>query len=136
MSSKSSRHTVTILLYIPMPLKMLMKLPKLISIYTAELTAILNAINFVVENSIKNPVIITDFLSSVIALSNLYPCHPSLLLIKSALSQLQTMNINVNFVWIPSHIGIAGNEEVDSLAKLAISSPEAVEIRSIPHLDI
>uniref|UniRef100_A0A6P7F9A6 Uncharacterized protein LOC114327050 n=1 Tax=Diabrotica virgifera virgifera TaxID=50390 RepID=A0A6P7F9A6_DIAVI len=46
------------------------------------------------------------------------------------------MNINVNFVWIPSHIGIAGNQEVDSLAKLAVLSTEAVEIRSIPHLDV
>uniref|UniRef100_A0A6P7GBF1 Uncharacterized protein LOC114340154 n=1 Tax=Diabrotica virgifera virgifera TaxID=50390 RepID=A0A6P7GBF1_DIAVI len=69
----------------------------------------------------KNLVIITDSLSSVTALNDLYPLHPSLLLIKSALHQLQTIiNINVNFVWIPSHIGIAGNEEVDSLAKLAV----------------
>ena len=34
---------------------------------------------------------------------------------------IRKYNRNINFIWLPSHIGIKGNELADRLANLAIS---------------
>jgi len=34
---------------------------------------------------------------------------------------IRIYNININFIWLPSHIGLKGNELADRLANLAIS---------------
>ena len=47
------------------------------------------------------------------------------------LHTLKQKNKSVTFCWIPSHIGIEGNEKVDSYAKDAISFPTSVKILPI-----
>ena len=38
-------------------------------------------------------------------------------------------NTSVKFMWIPSHVGIDGNEQVDAIAKLAAQlQPEYIQI--------
>ncbi|CAK9798658.1 hypothetical protein ANTPLA_LOCUS1718 [Anthophora plagiata] len=44
-------------------------------------------------------------------------------------------NIIIKFCWIPSHIGIQGNEDVDRLAKLTIETP-INEILTVPYTDL
>lgn len=39
-------------------------------------------------------------------------------------------------MWALSHTGVLGNEEVDLLAKQAISSPESTEVEILPLSDI
>jgi len=39
-------------------------------------------------------------------------------------------------MWVLSHTGITGNEEVDLLANQAILSTDSIEIKSLPYKDI
>jgi len=39
------------------------------------------------------------------------------------MNELQEKQINVKFIWIPSHCGITGNEQADKLAKAAANKP-------------
>lgn len=43
-------------------------------------------------------------------------CHPDIFHIKHLLFKLRVKNFSIQFLWIPSHMGIVGNEYVDSLA--------------------
>jgi len=38
--------------------------------------------------------------------------------IKYIINRLPDKGLNVRFVWVPAHVGVKGNEEVDMLALL------------------
>ena len=84
-----------------------------------ELVAILHALNFSFENG-EGPVTIhTDSKSSVQALQKVkYKENKTLISsVKWRLYQHKLNNRTVTINWIPSHIGIEGNEKADELAK-------------------
>jgi len=90
-----------------------------ITIFAAELTAIklalLWATNYTLDKDIS---IFSDSLSSLQAIaSGKSSCRPNLLLEVKAL--VSKYSKNVTFVWLPSHIGIKGNELADKLANLS-----------------
>ena len=93
-----------------------------LSIFTTEFIAIEHAINWITENNIPDSIIFTDSLSSVQALlvgkSRIRPdkINQILTLLDSAKSKGNVIQI----VWIPSHVGIAGNEMADFTAKNAM----------------
>ncbi|XP_057659284.1 uncharacterized protein LOC130895758 [Diorhabda carinulata] len=95
------------------------------SIFTAELYAIFHALK--VTTSFPNPktLILTDSLSSIQSLKHLYPKHPILQSIKSLLHNIQNDKKSVDFIWIPAHIGIRGNEKADLCARNAIVNVNA-----------
>ena len=94
-------------------------LPKESSIFSAELYAIEMVINVIkTDPSNENPfVIFSDSSSSLRALSN--PCyeHP---LTRRILHQIEDIRCNENKIikmcWVPSHVGIRGNEAADKAA--------------------
>ena len=47
--------------------------------------------------------------------------------IRNTLHKLKQRNVDVNLCWIPSHIGIEGNEKADRLAKEAVNLPRLTE---------
>ena len=55
--------------------------------------------------------------------------------ILDTLQELHNRDFIVKFCWIPSHVGITGNERADSQAKAALNEPEPVD-RLVPCTDL
>ena len=97
----------------------LKRLPNKASIYSAETTAIDLAINIIANHKASKFIIYTDSKSVLLALQNRDTSSP---LITKLLNKLNTLskNNNIIYTWIPSHIGIQGNEKADKAAKKAL----------------
>ncbi|XP_024873094.1 uncharacterized protein LOC112455426 [Temnothorax curvispinosus] len=50
-------------------------------------------------------------------------------------TNMREKNWNVNLVWIPSHVGIKGNELADRIAKAACNGPRG-DFKEIPHREL
>lgn len=103
----------TYLLYQQSPFFIFFLLSRMICYHWRALTLILNY-------NPNNYLITTDFMSCLQALKSNpfnYHLYPPILHIKLLICTLKQLSYNINFLWIPSHIGIRGNEVVDNLAK-------------------
>ena len=98
-------------------------LPANASVFTAELVAILKALCFIEVSGDAPFIIFTDSLSSLLALMSFYPRHPTVQDILARLTFLHRAGKDVQFCWIPSHVGISGNELADAAARRATSVP-------------
>ncbi|HMG39082.1 MAG TPA: reverse transcriptase domain-containing protein [Nitrososphaeraceae archaeon] len=90
------------------------------SIYTAELTAIVETILWILNCECYNNcefAIFSDSLSVLTSIEQGYSqSRPALL--NDLLSHMSKLNNNqVRFIWIPSHIDLTGNDRADTLAK-------------------
>uniref|UniRef100_A0A8D8YDS6 RNase H type-1 domain-containing protein n=1 Tax=Cacopsylla melanoneura TaxID=428564 RepID=A0A8D8YDS6_9HEMI len=109
------------------------KLNPILSICNAELTAILYAIQFMVSSSTSsvssNFTICSDSLSALQSLQNVHSLSPLAAAIRKLMSEHQNA-FSLNFMWVPSHVGIPGNEAADRLAKaaLSVSTPSLNEV--------
>jgi len=94
-----------------------------ITIFTAELFAINSALVWVTSHCESDVTIFNDSYSSLQAIaSGKSFCRPNLLLEVNSL--ITKYSKAVTFVWLPSHIGIKGNELADSLANTATAKPD------------
>lgn len=89
------------------------------SIYTAELYAIWQAMLYSNMNKRRTFVICSDSLSAISAIENTFSKDPMIQQILCLYLHLYNMGKQIIFVWIPSHIGISGNEAADSAARNA-----------------
>ncbi|KAL4143540.1 hypothetical protein QTP88_005859 [Uroleucon formosanum] len=95
-------------------------LPPSSSSFTAECCAILEALLFISNLAPNNYLIASDSMSCLQSLiSNPFnsKLSPIVFQIKSYLYYLNQSNRLIQLIWIPSHIGIYGNEIADGLAK-------------------
>lgn len=104
-----------------------------VSIFTAEATAISNAVAFAAKCRKKKILILSDSLSVLTSLKNLYCTDPRITKILDSVYKLAQGGKHSVFMWLPSHTGIGPNERVDRLAKKALSIERRVG--KIPHLD-
>lgn len=81
------------------------------SVYTAKLYSIYQALFFSEILNSSTILIITDSLSSLQALSNTFSKDPLVQRVLSRLVLLTELNKDIIFIWVPSHIGIVGNEK-------------------------
>ena len=109
-------------------------LPSASSIYTAELRAIVLAFKLITKSHKEHFVICTDSLSCLMAIGHLKQDHPLLHDIYEHYTYAQHQHKSVMFCWVPSHVGIQGNERVDALARLALNEPYT-NIK-IPYTDL
>ena len=101
------------------------------SIYTAELCAIQLALDVVNNSNEDKYIICVDSLSCLQAIEHHYIDHPLVLDVLEKYSAL--INKTVLFCWIPSHVGIRGNELADAAAKAALN--ETLTIMTLPYSD-
>ena len=101
-------------------------LPQYASVFTAEAEAILTACNYAVSVKMKT-LICSDSLSSLTAIENVNCNNPTICIIRDILIN----NKNIKIIWIPSHIGIRGNEEADQAAKSISTYP----LRTLPFFN-
>jgi ribonuclease HI len=96
-------------------------------VFTSELAAILSALNFINENNGGNFLIITDSLSSIEAIQSQkisFKTHTLVMHCKELLWRLLEQNNRIVLMWVPSHVGIEGNEIVDRIAREASRNVE------------
>ncbi len=90
-----------------------------VSVFTGELLAILIAMNKIYEMGINKTLVCSDSSSALLCLEaqQSETRQDIVLEILQVLYMLQQINRMVQFLWVPAHTGVAGNEEVDQLAK-------------------
>nr|CAI5854111.1 unnamed protein product [Callosobruchus analis] len=87
------------------------------SVYTAELLAILKAMEFLTSAESDTYIICSDSRSAITAIRNIFSPDP---IIKKILDLHTFLKSNsVVSVWCPAHIGISGNENADTAAHAA-----------------
>ena len=90
------------------------------SIFTAELTALEKAIEIISTLQGSNFTVYSDSNSALLAIKQYNSSHPIVQRIQVGLFKLSFRSKNVQFCWVPSHVGIQGNEFADREAKAAI----------------
>ncbi|XP_055924553.1 uncharacterized protein LOC129956647 [Argiope bruennichi] len=107
-------------------------LPTLLSVLTAELVAITHALEVISTSCTRTFCIYTDSKSALESLSNFsYLMHPIALEILVFLQSLENKGFEILFCWVPSHVGIPGNEMADAAAKSSSTFHE----RALPNGD-
>ena len=102
------------------------------SIFTAEACAIDLALDIISKEKHKKFIIFSDSLSVVLSLNNKKLEHP--LIVKLLCRLHSTLNKEIVFCWIPSHIGVRGNYRADAAAKSALDlTPKKY---NIPYTDL
>jgi kelch-like protein 2/3 len=105
------------------------------TIFTAELYAILDAMNFIDSSDTTNHTIFSDSQSAIQAIQLYNNNHPIVMEINTWLIRLSSRHKIIRLCWVPSHIGIPGNEAADTAAKAASTSDNAIDYPNIPHKD-
>uniref|UniRef100_A0A6P7GRW0 Uncharacterized protein LOC114340036 n=1 Tax=Diabrotica virgifera virgifera TaxID=50390 RepID=A0A6P7GRW0_DIAVI len=105
------------------------------TISNAELYAILEALKFINKSNQRNYTIITDSMNALCDIQNIYSCNPIYKDIYQELQHAAKGNKHVVLIWVPSHIGVHGNEVVDRLAHEAATSDQ-VHLNKIVPSDV
>ena len=118
-----------------------MTLTDKITIVTAELTAIKLALLWISENndrvsSCRDISLYSDSLSAVQAIKNEQTdCRPNML--NEIHEHVKSITNKITLIWIPSHVGIKGNEMADRIAEHAITNENVqldigLELKDVP----
>lgn len=103
-----------------------------LTVFTAELIAIEQALTWLAENPFKKVVILTDSLSAIQALqSGKGHARPDKLqAIQKLINTIIRKNINLSIDWCPAHCSIVGNELADAAAKSGANVGKQLEIKT------
>ena len=104
------------------------------TILTAELTALKTALGLIANFAHNQFIIFSDSLSALEAIKNRKFDNPLINDIFEQLCNLLSQEKHVVLAWVPSHIGIPGNERADKVAKEALKEP--VSEARIPYTDL
>lgn len=113
------------------------KLPPESSVFTGEVYGLYKAVEYIHLMKLNKCLIISDSKSSLQALlkspfksKNIFPV---IFDIRSLLSKCYSKGLIINFVWVPSHSGIYGNEKADQLAVDAVKSGDVYPYKNYVH---
>ena len=91
------------------------------TIFTAELVALNLSLDIIRRSKRKKFAIFSDSLSSLLAINNRHLETGYMQKFITDYSQLSNSGKTIILIWIPSHIGIRGNELADEAAKSALN---------------
>ena len=90
------------------------------TVFSAEMRAIYLALDIIESNDLDNTIILSDSMSGLMSLSKKKVSNIYTLLVLEKLYRIGN-NRNIIFCWVPSHVGITGNEKADVAARDALS---------------
>lgn len=96
------------------------RLPQFVSVFTAKVYALFIAIQEILSSNHQKAVIYTDSLSTLKALHIKSGSEPFLGDMLHILETAEKNGKTIRLVWVPSHVGIQGNERADKLAAAAV----------------
>ena len=108
--------------------KLQTRIPDGSSTFSAEAVALIDALKAVRDSMLRKFIIFTDSLSCLQSIENEDLSNPLILKFLLMYRTILLQGKDLVLCWIPSHIGIEGNEEADRLAKEALEQ----DIRPIP----
>ena len=118
---------------LPPDTELSMILPDSASIFTAAIWAIITALEEIKNASVSRFIIFTDLLSCLEAFLYMKLEHPVIWMAIRKCVFLNIANKNIILCWVPSHVGIKGNEKADSAAMSALGLPHAQV--GVPYTD-
>ena len=101
------------------------------SVFTAETHAILLALQVIEGSERSKFIIFSDSYSCLQAISSVKWQNPAILNILETYEKLHKQRKDVRFCWIPSHMGISGNDAADAAAKSALNNPVDTSLYTI-----
>jgi hypothetical protein len=113
-------------------------LPHITCSFTAECYTIITALEYIKSLNITKCLIVSDYqaaLSAINSISIFSVTSPLVLNIKASLFELYSQDIIIEFLWVPGHSGISGNEVADLLATSTKYSL-IPSVRRIPSSDL
>lgn len=87
-----------------------------LSVYTVEFVVILPALLWVEENNKNNAVIASDNWAALTSIKSGKSCRLELVVYK-IMYKLYKKELTVCFIWVPAHVGVKANEDVNNMAK-------------------
>jgi ribonuclease HI len=105
-----------------------------VSVFTAELPAIRMAMDHIENEALGWDLILTDSMSSIRAMESQkisLHTHPFVYECQQKCWQLIRSGREVNFMWVPVHVGIAGNEKADFEARQATLGNMVYNVQSV-----
>ncbi|XP_030285229.1 uncharacterized protein LOC115588649 [Sparus aurata] len=99
------------------------------SVFTAEMVAVLWALRWIEENKQGNSIICSDSAATLTTIKETKSKYrPDVVVeILQSLFRIHKAGYEVGFLWVPAHMGVKGNEEADEMAKKAVKE-ERVQI--------
>ena len=104
------------------------------SIFTAEARALTRALDWIKVSGHRKFIIFSDSKSCLQAILQHQPTNSIIREIQQNHTDLKKVRKEVIFCWLPSHIGITGNEKADQAAKRALA--QEPDVSAIPHTDL
>ena len=115
--------------------KISFRLPDNSSIFTAEIAAIIKALEYVKASWFTKFVIFCDSKSVLETISSQESNNPLLNNLFKIIQSLKEDGNIIHFCWVPSHVGIRGNEMADKAAKEGLNKRVPVRYK-IPYTDL
>lgn len=98
------------------------RLPNNVSVFNTEVIALLCALEWVGKIRPQQALICSDSAAALMALQAGVPhARPDLIYeIHITLKKTEMIGLSLEFMWVPAHVGVAGNETADTIAKQAL----------------